>query len=88
MKLVPLSGQEHLSLARLQHTHIVPLHSVQEDPIRHLRMLCMPYFGGVSLARLLELLRGHPPERRTGGHIVEALRKVYKTPGLLRELGM
>ena len=75
VKLVPLSGQEHLSLARLQHTHIVPLYSVQEDPARNLRTLCMPYFGGMTLARLLEWLHKHPPERRTGGQIVEALRQ-------------
>jgi serine/threonine protein kinase/Flp pilus assembly protein TadD len=75
VKLVPRSGREHLSLARLQHTHIVPLYSVQDDPQRNLRALCMPYFGGATLARLLELLQGHPPHRRTGGHLVEALRQ-------------
>lgn len=75
VKFVPRSGQEHLSLARLQHTHIVPLYSVEDDPVRNVRMLCMPYFGGVTLARLLELLHARPAETRTGGHIVEALRQ-------------
>jgi serine/threonine protein kinase/Flp pilus assembly protein TadD len=73
LKLVPRSGQEHLSLARLQHTHIVPLYSVQDDPARNLRALCMPYFGGATLARLLELLHGHPPGQRAGRDLLEAL---------------
>jgi serine/threonine protein kinase/Flp pilus assembly protein TadD len=75
LKLAPRSGHEHVSLARLQHTHIVPLYSVEDDPGRNLRALCMPYFGGATLARLLDLLRGHPPGRRTGRHLLEALRQ-------------
>ncbi|HWY85269.1 MAG TPA: serine/threonine-protein kinase, partial [Gemmataceae bacterium] len=75
LKLAPRSGQEHLSLARLQHTHIVPLYSVEDDPARALRALCMPYFGGATLAQLLELLRGQPLSGRTGRHLLEALRK-------------
>lgn len=53
LKMGPWSGGEHLSLARLQHTHIVPLYSVHEFPDRGLRGLCMPYFGGATLAALL-----------------------------------
>jgi serine/threonine protein kinase len=75
LKLVPRSCQEHLSLARLQHTYIVPLYSVQDDPARDLRALCMPYFGGATLARVLELLHGRQPGQRSGQHIVEALRQ-------------
>ncbi len=73
LKLTPCDGREHLSLARLQHTNIVPLYSVQDDPSRHLRLLCMPYFGGITLARLLEVLRSWPVEQRTGQLIVQAL---------------
>ena len=75
LKLVPRSGEEHLSLARLQHTHIVPLYSAHDEPARGLRALCMPYFGGATLARLLELMRGCPPARRAGGHLLAALRQ-------------
>ena len=32
LKLGPRAGREHLSLSRLQHTHIVPLHSVHDFP--------------------------------------------------------
>lgn len=53
LKLAPDAGAEHLSLARLQHTHIVPLYSAHEFPERGLRGLCLPYFGGATLAALL-----------------------------------
>ncbi len=75
LKLTPCSGEEHLSLARLQHTHIVPLYSVTEDPARDLRALCMPYFGGATLARILSLLSDQPAAKRTGAQLVEALRQ-------------
>jgi serine/threonine protein kinase/Flp pilus assembly protein TadD len=73
LKVTPGDAHEHLSLARLQHTHIVPLYSVEEDPERGLRGLCMPYFGGATLAQLLEALRHIPPHERTGQHLVDAL---------------
>jgi serine/threonine protein kinase/Tfp pilus assembly protein PilF len=76
LKLVPLLGHEHLSLARLQHTHIVPLYSVQDYPARALRALCLPYFGGLTLAALLQALRPIPLEARTGRHVLDAIRTV------------
>lgn len=61
VKVTPQVGQEHLSLARLQHTAIVPLYFAQNFPDRHLRLLCMPYLGGVTLAQLCErLAKGRP----------------------------
>ena len=56
---------EHLSLARLQHTHIMPLYSEHEFPARRLRALCMPYLGGTTLARILAEL-----QQRSGGRAV------------------
>jgi serine/threonine protein kinase/tetratricopeptide (TPR) repeat protein len=73
LKITPGEAREHLSLARLQHTHLVPLYSVQDLPARGLRAMCMPYFGGTTLSRLLETLRGRPPERRTGQDLLDAL---------------
>jgi serine/threonine protein kinase len=73
LKITPLAGSEHLSLARLQHTHIVPLYTAFDDPRRGLRVLCMPYFGGASLARLEELLAEVPHARRTGRDLLAAL---------------
>ena len=71
--LTACQAHEHLALARLQHTHIVPLYSVQDHPARGLRALCMPYFGGATLAQLLEALRAQPPGRRTGQNLLDAL---------------
>ncbi len=73
LKVTPLTGQEHLSLARLQHTHIAPLYGVFDHPERRLRALCMPYFGGATLAAVLQQMRSLPPAKRTGRALVEAL---------------
>lgn len=73
LKLTPLTGQEHLSLARLQHTHIVPLYLVQDDAKRNLRLLCMPYFGGLALSGILDALKAKPPAQRTGPDLLQAL---------------
>ncbi|HVK13004.1 MAG TPA: serine/threonine-protein kinase [Gemmataceae bacterium] len=53
LKLSPIGSGEHLSLARLQHSHIVPLFSAHEFPDRGLLGLCLPYFGGATLAQML-----------------------------------
>ena len=50
LKVSPDTGVEHLSLARLQHANIVPLYAVAEFPDRGLRALCLPDFGGRTLA--------------------------------------
>jgi serine/threonine protein kinase len=82
LKLTPIRStaspdvSEHLSLARLQHTHIVPLYCVQDHPARGLRALCMPYFGGATLGRLLDELRPTPPANRTGRDLLDALDRV------------
>lgn len=73
LKVTPLAGQEHLSLARLQHTHIVPLYGAHDDASLGLRALCMPYFGGATLAQVLQRLRPIAPAKRTGRDLVDAL---------------
>jgi serine/threonine protein kinase len=75
LKLTPAGAGEHLSLARLQHTHIVPLHSAQDHPARGLHALCMPYFGGATLDRVLEALRPLPPRQRAGRDLLDALER-------------
>lgn len=73
LKITPRSGHEHLSLARLQHTYIVPLLSVADDLGSNSRVLCMPYFGGMTLAAILADLADRPPAQRTGQHIIDVL---------------
>ncbi len=73
LKLTPRGLDEHVSLARLQHTHIVPLYAAPEFPGRDLRALCMPYLGGASLDRVLDDLRSRPGGRPDGRAVVEAI---------------
>jgi tetratricopeptide (TPR) repeat protein len=83
LKLMPCEAREHLSLARLQHTHIVPLYSVQDHPGRRLRALCMPYFGGATLAQLLKDLAPVPPAQRSGQDLLQALDRIQAAVPLL-----
>jgi serine/threonine protein kinase len=53
LKVARTGSREPQTLARLQHTHIVPVHSYRIDPATGSHLLCMPYFGRVTLARLL-----------------------------------
>jgi serine/threonine protein kinase/Flp pilus assembly protein TadD len=73
LKTSDTDGDEPQTLAQLQHTHIMPIHSVHEDMQAGLRAVCMPYFGGASLSRVLQKLWSDltPPSR--GEQFVEAL---------------
>ena len=82
LKVTPREHDEHLSLARLQHTHIVPLYSAQAFPDRGLRALCMPYLGGANLAQILAALADIPADRRRGRDLLRALDDCQS--GLLR----
>ncbi len=53
LKVSRRGSREPQTLARLQHTHIVPVYSHQADGATGLHLLCMPYFGRVTLARVL-----------------------------------
>jgi len=71
LKVARAGSREPQTLARLQHTHIVPVHSTRTDPATGLHLLCMPYFGQVTLARLLA-----DPEvqvARHGSDLIDAL---------------
>jgi eukaryotic-like serine/threonine-protein kinase len=76
LKVISDDQEEHLSLARLQHTNIIPLFSEHCFPERRLRALCMPYLGGTSLARILEALATIPPPDRRGRDIIHVLDRV------------
>ena len=78
LKVITDDQEEHLSLARLRHTHIIPLFSEQTLPERGLRALCMPYLGGASLARILEGVAHIPPEERRGRDLLDVLDRVRK----------
>jgi len=80
LKITSCDGGEHRALARLQHTHVVPIYSVQDFLDRNLRILCMPYFGGATLSQIAERLRaksnddsGKGFDQLSGQDILEAL---------------
>lgn len=79
LKIAPLTGEEHLNLARLQHTHIVPLLGVREDRAKQTRTLCMPFLGGASLAAVLDELRADPVTKRSGRAVLEALDRLQSS---------
>jgi serine/threonine protein kinase/Tfp pilus assembly protein PilF len=79
LKVTPLQAREHLSLARLQHTHVIPLHAVYDFPARRVRAICMPFLGGATLARVLELLQDLPLAERTGQALLDALNAAQRT---------
>ncbi len=73
LKVSRAEGEEPRLLARLQHAHIVPVHSVHDEPETGLRLLCMPFFGGANLAQLLQEAWGLTHTQATGRSLVEAL---------------
>jgi serine/threonine protein kinase/tetratricopeptide (TPR) repeat protein len=73
LKVARALGDEPRWLARLQHAHIVPIHSVHDDPRTGLRLLCMPYLGGANLAQVLESAAGLAPVEPTGRSLIRAL---------------
>ncbi len=79
VKLIPDEEDEHLALARLRHTHIVPLFSEHRCPERGLRVLCMPFLGGTSLARILDDLAGVPLEDRSGELLIKVIDRHTRT---------
>jgi serine/threonine protein kinase/Flp pilus assembly protein TadD len=88
LKLTARGLAEHVTLARLQHTNVVPLYAAPEFPERHLRALCMPYLGGTSLDRVLAEIRRRGGGRPTGESIVEAIDRVQaKVPVQVRSVG-
>ena len=87
LKVGPRAGQEHLSLARLQHSHIVPLYSAHEFPAQGLRGLCLPYFGGATFADLVRALSATPPRQRTGADLVAALERLQRVAPVSVQVG-
>ncbi|QEH35122.1 Serine/threonine-protein kinase Pkn1 [Aquisphaera giovannonii] len=78
LKVMAADQEEHLSLARLQHTHIIPLFSEHTFADRGLRALCMPYLGGASLGAVLEAVAKVPPGGRRGRDILDAMDAAQK----------
>jgi serine/threonine protein kinase/tetratricopeptide (TPR) repeat protein len=88
VKVSAIEGEEPQTLAQLQHTHIVPIHSVHEDARAGIRAVCMPYFGGASLSRVLQALWSEDRSPTRGQELVQALAAVGGPPaGKIEERG-
>jgi len=72
LKVSRRGSREPQALARLQHTHIVPVYSHRVDPATGLHLLCMPYFGRITLARVLAEV-GREDEILSGSALLGAL---------------
>jgi serine/threonine protein kinase/tetratricopeptide (TPR) repeat protein len=64
LKVAPRLAGEVRTLARLQHTNIVPIYSAHKAP--PLTALCMPFFGATTLASVLA-------DVSTGGRVTSGL---------------
>jgi tetratricopeptide (TPR) repeat protein len=73
LKVAPALGEEPECLARLQHTHIVPIFSVHDDIITKMRIICMPYYGGANLAQILSRCGVDRANQATGKSLLDAL---------------
>ncbi len=71
LKVSRRGSPEPQTLAQLQHTHIVPVYSYQTDAATGLHLLCMPYFGRVTLSNILS--HDRLGARRSGSDLLGAL---------------
>ncbi len=64
LKVTLRPTREAERLARLQHTNVVPVHSVHDAA--PMQLICMPYLGRVTLADLIRAYRVDHPSRHDG----------------------
>jgi serine/threonine protein kinase/Flp pilus assembly protein TadD len=76
LKVSAADGEEPQTLAQMQHTNIVPIYSQHENATAGLRAVCMPFFGGASLSRVLGAIWMETSQPATGAQLVQALRQV------------
>jgi serine/threonine protein kinase/tetratricopeptide (TPR) repeat protein len=73
LKVMPVDHVEHLNLARLQNTHIMPLYTEMVLADRGLRVLVMPYLGGAGLDKIFKRLFRKEFVKRSGQDILDAI---------------
>jgi serine/threonine protein kinase/tetratricopeptide (TPR) repeat protein len=71
LKVSTDTRRESKALAQLQHTNIVPVHSVHTSA--DFQAICMPYFGSVTLADVYRELEGMPTLPNSGRGLVSTL---------------
>jgi eukaryotic-like serine/threonine-protein kinase len=65
LKVSPYGHDEANLLAKLNHPHVVPIHSIREDSERELTAVCMPYLGCTTLADLVSAVHDCPPREKS-----------------------
>jgi serine/threonine protein kinase/Tfp pilus assembly protein PilF len=75
LKFSDSGRREAQTLGRLEHSHIVPVHSVSEDPARGLTAVCMPYLGNATLADVVERISGHEKLPRRAAFLLDVVRQ-------------
>jgi hypothetical protein len=78
LKMTPSESGEASTLARLQHTGIVPIHSIEYDPMRMLSLLVMPYHGGATLEHVVSPLRNLGPGSLNGALLLKTIAEVNR----------
>ena len=68
LKITAGQGDEARTLARLEHEHIVGVYSEIVKPQSGLRLLCMQYVPGTTLAHMIEVLQQQERRVERPGH--------------------
>jgi serine/threonine protein kinase len=78
LKVARSLDNEALTLASLEHDHIVPVYSETIDQDRHLHLLCMKFVPGTTLDRVMGELAKRPTERWSGQAILDAIDRLSR----------
>lgn len=79
LKVSPDLFRESWTLARLQHPHIVPIHSTHS--VGPLRVVCMPYLGATTLDAIALTLSRDPAGKVKKGEFARALDRARVSSG-------
>lgn len=71
VKITEISDTEPQTLARLQHTNIVPIHSLRRD--EKLQSICMPFLGLVTLQDLIRQTRDGESRSYSGRELISTV---------------
>ena len=91
LKISPSVDAEPRLLARLQHTNIVPIHSVHR--VRSSQVVCMPFLGTTTLQSVCTQLRSQSTLPATGLGLINSLidnttgKKFHSTLRVSRKVG-
>ncbi len=84
VKICKQANHEAAWLGRLEHPHVVPVHSVKLLPRRGFTVICMPHLGSATLADVIkEVFEPENPSQR-GAAVLKAIERANQRHGLPR----